>query len=29
MTDLICKHLVIKKTAAADCFLYLNYLLFI
>ena len=29
ITDLICKHLVIKKTAAADCFLYLNYLLFI
>ena len=29
ITDLICKHLVIKKTAAADCFLYLNYLLII
>ena len=29
MTDLICKHLVIKKTTAADCFLYLDNLFFI
>ena len=29
IADLICKHLVIDKAAAADCLLYLNSLLFI
>ena len=29
MTDLVCKHLIIKKTTAADCFLYLDNLFFI
>ena len=29
IADLVCEHLVIDKAATADCFLYLDFLLFI